>query len=303
MATFSGYQSPGFGGRAGQMRPMQPPNFNSDQNFESSGGTYNSGFHPYASGNGQPMWSMDQMGGAMGSSAPFGVTNMGYGAPYKAYNSDGTYREIPNKVYNVGVGGGGGMGGYSSALSNAYNEAKAANEQRYDQIGGFSAMQPRGGQPQYINGRRVLTGGAGGMGGGGGNLSPDDQYYNNLLVNAGSGYTGDYVRNMMDLAGSGKQALTDINTGYDKSLAAVNAEMESRGLGASSLAANRKFGVERERSAAYAREQAQQTQRRIGLDTQLTDRLRQFEERRQDPYPDVMNYAQLAQQYGRGGYG
>lgn len=253
-------------------------------------------------GGGQPMPGGPSGGFAMpGGTVPFTNTITGTGQ-YRMSNGDGTFKSIPNVMHNIqipgaggGAGYGGGAGGYGGSLSKAYQDAFNANKAQYDKIvgGGNQFIGARPGQ-QFTKPGQNMYGRPTGV---------QDNPYNNYLAASGGGYKDRYLRNMMDLQGSGDQELKDINTGFDNRLSGINSDLTSRGLGASTVHSNLALGAEKERANALGQAKERIRQQRIGLDTQLSGDTLNFENSVQNPYPDMASYYQMLMNAGRAGYG
>ncbi len=194
----------------------------------------------------------------------------------------------------MGGAGGGGMG-VPQDYQRAYEEAKAANEERYQNI--LTGYQDR--SNQYQEGAAGLR---------------DDVL---------GGYDARYQRNMNALQGQGQQEAIDIQRRYGELGAANQQDMVNRGLTGTTIMPTMRQGIAREQEGALSRLNERLINQRIGMDSQLSgdalsaqERLGQsiltgaagvqgdtlgFAERRTDAYPDMNQLIQLAQMYGAGG--
>lgn len=212
-----------------------------------------------------------------------------------------------NAMYGYGggsaVGGSGnGPSGYNGgAIPNdyqrAYEEARAANEQRYqDILTGYqdrsNAFQDR----QAGNTDDVLT-----------------------------GYENRYQRGMDLLTGLGTQEKRDVDESYRNLGAANQQDMTNRGLTGTTIMPTMRAGIERERQDALSRVNERLQREQLMTDAGLsgdalgaqermygqglagymgaTGDTLGFAERRDDTYPDMNQLMGLAQQYGASGAG
>lgn len=182
------------------------------------------------------------------------------GTGYTSYEHD--MRLDPNSWNNGGVGtGGGGGGGYPDPATllqqmnrqyqNSYNEAKAANEQRYNQ--GMQGWDTLTRQTMRAN------------------------------RNIGNARAGELNRQFDALRGGAQQGLVD------------------RGMAGSTIAPSVNAGIERQRGYALNDLNDQNAARRVGLMAQMGQGKLGFLERRQDSYPDMGQFAQLAMAMGAAG--
>lgn len=194
----------------------------------------------------------------------------------------------------AGGAGGGGMG-VPQDYQRAYEEAKAANEERYKNI--LTGYQDR--SNQYQEGAAGLR---------------DDVL---------GGYDARYQRNMNAIQNLGQQEATDIQRRYGELKSANKQDMVNRGLTGTTIMPTMDQGIAREQEGALSRLNERLISQRIGLDSQLSgdaisaqERLGQsiltgaagvqgdtlgFAERRTDAYPDMNQLIQLAAMYGAAG--
>lgn len=181
------------------------------------------------------------------------------GTGYTSYEHD--MRLDPNSWNNGGVGTGGGGGGYpdpatllqqmNQQYQNSYNEAKTANEQRYNQgMQGWDALTNK-----TMRASR----------------------------NIGNARAGELNRQFDALRGGAQQGLVD------------------RGMAGSTIAPSVNAGIERQRGYALNDLNDQNAARRVGLMAQMGQGKLGFLERRQDSYPDMGQFAQLAMAMGAAG--
>lgn len=187
--------------------------------------------------------------------------------------------------------------GLPGAVGDAYDKATKANEERYQEIKG-----------EY----GTLLDDALGM-------SQDRQQYL-------TGLAGDRLGAAMGLLnGMGQGEAVRINRAYDDLAARQHQNLTSRGLSASTIAPTVQSAVERDRqdslmrlgdslrgsylnaflpaSGDYLNTAAQTSGGNIDLLTGITQNKLGFMERRNDVYPDLGLFAQIAQSYGQGQYG
>lgn len=215
-------------------------------------------------------------------------------------NSQGLFNQMQYGSPSYNGQGGSGQGGVSpydvpGQYQAAYNEAKLANEQRYNDI-----LQG------YINREQQLTGNQAGQ-----------------MGDVLDGYENRYQRGMENLQGLGDQEKADTSQRY-KNLASQNTQdMVSRGLTGTTIMPTMRQGIAREESDALSRVNERLQRERLNYDASLSgDALsaqeRQygqqqstygnassdtlgFMERRSDTYPDFNQLAALGQAYGAGG--
>lgn len=198
-------------------------------------------------------------------------------------------------------GGGGSSGYYGGAIPDAYQraqeEAKAANEQRYqDILSGYQNRSNEFQQRQSGNTDDVLT-----------------------------GYENRYQRGMDLLSGLGTQEKRDIDESYQKLGASNQQDMVNRGLTGTTIMPTMRSGIERERQDALSRVNERLQREQLLADAGLsgdalgaqermygqglagymgaTGDTLGFAERRSDTYPDFNQLLGLAQQYGASGAG
>ena len=192
-------------------------------------------------------------------------------------------------------GAAGGAMGVPQDYQRAYEEAKAANEERYKNI--LTGYQDR--SNQYQEGAAGLR---------------DDVL---------GGYDARYQRNMNALQGQGQQEAIDIQRRYGELGAANQQDMVNRGLTGTTIMPTMRQGIAREQEGALSRLNERLINQRLGLDSQLSgdalsaqERLGQsilqgaagvqgdklgFAERRTDAYPDMNQLINLAAMYGAAG--
>ena len=195
----------------------------------------------------------------------------------------------------MGGGAGGGGMGVPQDYQRAYEEARAANEERYKNI--LTGYQDR--SNQYQEGAAGLR---------------DDVL---------GGYDARYQRNMNALQGQGQQEAIDIQRRYGELGAANQQDMVNRGLTGTTIMPTMRQGIAREQEGALSRLNERLINQRIGMDSQLSgdalsaqERLGQsilqgtagvqgdtlgFAERRTDAYPDMNQLINLAAMYGAAG--
>ena len=195
----------------------------------------------------------------------------------------------------MGGGAGGGGMGVPQDYQRAYEEAKAANEERYKNI--LTGYQDR--SNQYQEGAAGLR---------------DDVL---------GGYDARYQRNMNALQGQGQQEAIDIQRRYGELGAANQQDMVNRGLTGTTIMPTMRQGIAREQEGALSRLNERLINQRIGMDSQLSgdalsaqERIGQsilagaagvqgdtlgFAERRTDAYPDMNQLINLAAMYGAAG--
>lgn len=223
-----------------------------------------------------------------------------------AYNQGRQGGGLNSLYYGYGGGNGGSGGGSSSNYyggaipddyQRAYEEARAANEQRYQDI--LTGYQDR--SNNYLQQQAGVT---------------DDVL---------TGYENRYQRGMDLLSGLGTQEKRDIDESYQK-LGAVNQQdMVNRGLTGTTIMPTMRAGVERERQDALSRVNERLQREKLMTDAGLsgdalgaqermygqglagylgaTGDTLGFAERRNDTYPDLNQLMGLAQQYGASGAG
>lgn len=209
-----------------------------------------------------------------------------------------------NSLYGYGGssgGAGGSSGYYGGAIPNeyqrAYEEARAANEQRYqDILSGYQDRSNEFQQRQAGNTDDVLT-----------------------------GYENRYQRGMDLLNGLGDQEKRDVTESYQKLGAANQQDMTNRGLTGTTIMPTMRAGIERERQDALSRVNERLQREQLMTDAGLsgdalgaqermygqglagymgaTGDTLGFAERRNDTYPDMNQLMGLAQQYGASGAG
>lgn len=221
-------------------------------------------------------------------------------AQYAAAQGGQGYSPFGYQYGQGGGSGGGGSGGVSpydlpGQYQQAYNEAKLANEQRYNDI-----------LSQYMQRQENMTGIQSGQ--------TDD------VLN---GYENRYQRGMNNLQGLGDQEKRDTSQRYTNLAAQNQQDLTSRGLTGTTILPTMRQGVAREESDALSRVNERLQRERLGYDASLSgdalsaqERMygRQnegylgtsgdtlgFMERRSDTYPDFNQLAALGQQYGAGG--
>jgi len=118
-----------------------------------------------------------------------------------------------------------------------------------------------------------------------------------------SGYDDLRGRVMGDLQNVGQQERRDIDRTYRNMGSDVYQRLVNRGFGNSTIPGTMRQGVERERTAAYGRQNDRLLQQRAGYDTQLSQGKFGVMERRTDLGPDPNQLIALSQNLGQGGYG
>ena len=227
-------------------------------------------------------------------SQPGGIENGGSLHPGWGYNQFTGMIERTGGSYGT-MGGGGGGGSLPQSYLDAYNSAKAANEQRYKDI--LTGYQTR--YNQFNQGAAGLR---------------DD------VLN---GYEARYQRGLSNLEGLGTQEKNDILRQYGELGAANQQDMTTRGLTGTTIMPTMRQGIMREQQAALSRVNERLQNQRLAVDSGLSgdalsaqERLGlgilngsaglagdtlQFAERRTDSYPDYNQLAALAQGYGAAG--
>lgn len=194
-----------------------------------------------------------------------------------------------------GAASSGSGGGLPGSYLDAYNEARAANEQRYEDI--LTGYQDR-----------------------------SNQYQENaagLRDDVLNGYDARYQRGMQNLEGLGNQEKIDVQRQFGELAAANQQDLVNRGLTGTTIMPTMRQGILREQTDALSRINERLQNQRLGLDASLSgdglsaqERLGQsilsgtagmqgdtlqFAERRSDTYPDFNQLAALAQSYGAAG--
>jgi len=114
------------------------------------------------------------------------------------------------------------------------------------------------------------------------------------------GYQDRFNRGMQTVNTLGAQEQADVRDNYHDRLAATRQNLAARGLSGTTIAPTMAMGNTREMNADLARSRERIAELRLNTDARLSGDLLGFKERREDPYPDMGMYAQLAQQLGRG---
>lgn len=118
-----------------------------------------------------------------------------------------------------------------------------------------------------------------------------------------SGYTDRFKRIMGNLEGMGLQEAADIRDSAAKEEATNQARLNASGLGNTSIAASINAASQRRQNADLGRLNERLRAQQAGMDAQLSGDQLQFQERREDVYPDMGLFANLAQMMGQGGFG
>lgn len=224
-------------------------------------------------------------------SQPGGMENGGTLGHGWGYNQQTGMIERTGGQYGT-LGGGGSL---PQSYLDAYNSARAANEQRYRDI--LSGYQTR-----YNNYNQGAAG---------------------LRDDVLTGYESRYQRGLGNLEGLGAQEKDDILRQYGELGAANQQDMVNRGLTGTTIMPTMRQGIMREQQNALSRVNERLQNQRLAIDASLSgdalsaqERLGQgiltgsaglagdtlaFAERRNDTYPDFNQLAALAQGYGAAG--
>lgn len=193
------------------------------------------------------------------------------------------------KIYYGPNGTGVGPGGKSGASSGSGNPfldaykadfeaAKAANEKRYQEIN--QGYTDRYGRTLGYEGE-----------------SRQVPVYDKSGALVGWEESAHYD-GLVDKAGIQERA--DLRNDYGNLSNAAGARAISAGLGSTTVAHSLRRGVERDRAAAEGRLNDRLTNMRIAYDSALSGDQLQFQERRNDTYPESSKLEELAFQYGQG---
>ncbi|MFA7279105.1 MAG: hypothetical protein WC100_03325 [Sterolibacterium sp.] len=110
-----------------------------------------------------------------------------------------------------------------------------------------------------------------------------------------------YDRNMKYLEGAGVQEGADINEAYGAQQGSMMQNLAGSGLAGTTIAPTMAAGIERQRIADQGRLKERINNQKVSTDAALSGDIASFKERRDDPYPDMGTYAQLAMQLGASG--
>ncbi len=124
----------------------------------------------------------------------------------------------------------------------------------------------------------------------------NEQRYGDIL----GGYQDRYrtaVGELDKLAGNQRQ---DLTRQFDEHLQGQYADLNSRGLGNTTVRQSAATGNLRERTSAQNRLEASLAQQKLGLAGEFSKQMLDFMERRNDGFPDPGQIAQMGQQYGQG---
>jgi hypothetical protein len=230
------------------------------------------------------------------------------GVIYNGGGGGGGYAFSPMTYgQKYGSGGGGqqqmGLGQQlASEVQRAHNEGRAANEKRYndvlngDQTGAQNAMAEwfKKKYPNMADDRLQK-------------LMQNPAYlakYNKENPGAAAsfgGYRDRYSRNMSYLDGQGVQQKKDIDSDYAKLNANQQQNLAARGLMNSTISQTMQNATERKRQDSLGTLNESLNRQRLAADSQLSGDVLGVQERRQDSYPDMMQYAQLMMQLGNSG--
>jgi hypothetical protein len=189
-----------------------------------------------------------------------------------------------------------------SEVQRAHNEGKAANEKRYsdvldgDSAGASGAMMDwlkskyKGATQKFLD-----------------SAMSNPQYQalfdkdNPGVRDSFGGYRDRYARGMGYLQGQGEQAKKDINQSYDNLNSSQQQNLASRGLLNSTISGSMQTGVERKRQDSLNTQRESTNRQYLDTDSRLSKDTLDFQERRQDTYPSMAEYTQLAMQLGNSG--
>jgi hypothetical protein len=154
------------------------------------------------------------------------------------------------------------------------------------------------------------------LGGGGGSNPLLMDYYNQLqnqymqakqanetrYGDINTGYSERYADAMGTLGQFSDQDKADVNKRFDQNLAKSDQSAISRGLYNTTVTDSLRRGVEDDRGAELRRVNDAKLQRQLGYQTGLSKEQLDFQERRNDTYPDQGLMAQVAMEAGKGGF-
>ena len=114
------------------------------------------------------------------------------------------------------------------------------------------------------------------------------------------GYRKRYNEALAELEGMGSQEKADITSRWNAESSKGQQDLTSRGLTGTTVLPTMKGMYEREKGSSLGRLDERLRREKIGLMTGLSGDTLGFMERREDVYPDLSMYANLASKYGQG---